>query len=135
MPHVPPDIADQLEAQLLEFDELSIDDVQRKMQWVWRQMIAATRDVEALERQLLAGHADLDPKWDEAYERSMLSQDKRLNARFHESVANNHCREELAIVAGLEAQKRIAARWLATLDKIHHGLQSHGANIRTLGAA
>lgn len=129
-----PDIADQLEQQLREFEELSIDDVQRRMQWVWKRMLDATRDIEALERQLLAAHAELDPAWDLAYETSMLSQDKRLNARFHESVANNLCRDALSIVAGLEASKRIASRWLSTLDKIHHGLQTHAANIRTLAA-
>lgn len=125
-----PTLADDLARQLAEFDELSIDDIQRRMQWVWRQMIAATRDIEGLERELRKAHEVLDPMWDEAYERSMLGQEKRLNARFHESVANNRCREQLAIVAGLEAQKRIAERWFRALEKIHGGLQTHAANVR-----
>lgn len=127
-----PNLADALKAQLDEFNDLSIDDIQRRMQWVWKQMLNATREIERIETELREVHASLDPAWDLAYERSMLSQDKRLNARFHESVANNHCREQLTLVAGLDAQKRITSRWLSTLNSIHHGLQSHGANVRAL---
>lgn len=128
-----PNIADALKEQLAQFNDLSIDDIQLRMQWTWRKMLEATREIVRIETELRDVHASLDPQWDLAYERSMLSQDKRLNAKFHETVANNHCRALLTLVAGLEAQKRITSRWLSTLNSIHHGLQSHGANVRALG--
>jgi hypothetical protein len=130
-----PALADQLRAQLDALDDLSIDDIQRRMQWVWKKMLDATREVDRIENELRDVHRTLDRAWDEAYERSMLSQDKRLNAKFHETVANNRCRDQVTLVAGLEAQKRITLRWLRTLDTIHHGLQTHAANCRVLGAA
>lgn len=131
-----PHLADLLLQQLSEFDDLSIDDVNRRKQWVWRQMVVTARDIERIEGELVTIHERYDQAHDEAFERSVLDiWPKRLSEKFHETVANNRCRDDLTQIAGLESQKRIATRWWNTLNTIHMGLMGDAKTIREMTRA
>lgn len=132
---IKPDIADAIRSELAEYNDLSIDDIHRRQQWTWRRMIDAARDMSELETQMCEIHETLDPAWEEAYVRSVVGQEKRINAKFHESVANMACRDQLTMIAGLEAQHRIAKRWWSTLHDIREDLRTHESTARTMGAA
>ncbi len=127
------DIATQLEHQLANFSELSLGEIERRMQWIWRRLIECAKDVERIEQALLDHDAEYRAKWELAFETSEIDAKPKRSVTFHTAVANRIVPEYETIKAGLESQRRVALRWASTLKDVHEGLRTHSANVRQLG--
>lgn len=127
------DIASQLEHQLANFSELSLGEIERRMQWIWNRLIACAKDVERIEGELLAHELAFGPSWQMAFETSEVDSTRARNVTFHTAVADRLVPEYSSIKRGLESQRRVALRWASTLKDVHEGLRTHSANVRQLG--
>ncbi len=127
------DLATQLEHQLANFSELSLGDIELRMQWIWNRLIGCAKDVERFEKELLAHENEYGPGWQMAFETSEITSTRARNVTFHTAVADRMVPEYSSVKRGLESQRRVALRWASTLKDIHEGLRTHSANVRQLG--
>jgi hypothetical protein len=123
---------DVLRDELGSLQDLSMADIARRRQWVWRRMLEVAKESERVDGELSQLRVARDRARTEAEEASYaMFPDRRV--AHHKAVADLAAADLTSRVAGLESEARILNRWHRTLDTLHHGLQSHSADMRGLG--
>lgn len=124
---------DALRDEFGTFAELSLADIARRRQWCWRRLLEVAHEAETLEKEIIELRVERDRAHATALETSYALTPERRVAH-HRAVADLAVADLDARLKGKEAELRILSRWNKTLDTLHSGLQSHGKDMRSLGA-